>query len=145
MNKICSFCGHGQISYSEETQQELKDIIEALIIDGVDTFLLGGYGNFDFMAAHVVHDLKSQYPYIKSILVIPYLNREYNTKYYDDTEYPPIENVPMRYAIIKRNEWMVDKADVVIAYVKYDWGGAYKTYNYAKKKKKQIINIVKCI
>lgn len=141
MKKICSFCGHGGISYSIEVQEKVKDTIEALITDGVDTFLLGGYGNFDIMAARTVYNLKSKYPHIKSILVVPYLNRTYNTDYYDETEYPAIENVPMRFAIVKRNEWMVNKADVVIAYVEHDWGGAYKTYDYAIKKKKQLINI----
>ncbi|MGM9937187.1 MAG: SLOG family protein [Candidatus Ornithomonoglobus sp.] len=136
-----TFCGHGDYSYGDDIRNRLRETVEGLIKQGADTFLLGGYGSFDMMAAHIVYDLKQKYPYIRAILVIPYLNREYNTKYYDDTEYPPIENVPMRYAIIKRNEWMVDRADVVIAYVNHDWGGAYKTLEYANKKRKTIINL----
>ena len=59
-------------------------------------------------------------------------------KFYDDTIYPPLENVPKKYAIIRRNEWIVENADVVIACVKYSWGGAAKTSQYAKRKKKAI-------
>ena len=36
---------------------------------------------------------------------------------------------------------MIDKADVVIAYITHSWGGAAATYRYAKRKGKQIINI----
>ena len=34
-----------------------------------------------------------------------------------------------------------DEADLVIAYVTYSWGGAAKTLEYAKRKKKTIINL----
>ena len=36
---------------------------------------------------------------------------------------------------------MVDQADVVVAYVDHDWGGAAKTLERAVSKKKRIINI----
>jgi hypothetical protein len=35
---------------------------------------------------------------------------------------------------------MVESADVVIANVKYGWGGAAQTLEYAMKKKKKIYN-----
>ena len=75
--------------------------------------------------------------------MLPYLNREYNTDLYDDTTYPPLEEVPARFAISRRNEWMVDNADVVVAYVTHDWGGAATTLQYAKRKKKRIISVAK--
>ena len=37
---------------------------------------------------------------------------------------------------------MVNEADLVIAYVMYSLGGAAKTLEYAKRKKKAIINLV---
>ena len=36
---------------------------------------------------------------------------------------------------------MVDCADLVISYIDHDWGGAYKTYRYAKKKGKVVFNL----
>ena len=33
------------------------------------------------------------------------------------------ENVPPRYAIVRRNEWMVRESDVVISGVTHGWGG----------------------
>ena len=60
---------------------------------------------------------------------------------YDSVLYPEIENKPKRYAILYRNKYMVEKADYVIAYVSHNWGGAYSTYQYAKRKGKNIFNL----
>lgn len=67
------------------------------------------------------------------------LDRQYDTSLYDRTLYPALENVPRRFAILKRNEYMVDAADIVVAYVKYEWGGAAKALEYARRRKKQIM------
>jgi len=138
---VVSFCGHGEVGYSDEIREKLYSIIEDLIKQGADEFLLGGYGSFDLMAAHTVKALKEKYPHIESVLVVPYINRGFDKDLYDCSEYPPIENVPKRFAILKRNEWMVKNADVIVAYISHDWGGAAKTLSYARRKKKRIINI----
>ncbi|MCI8418964.1 MAG: hypothetical protein HFF79_00435 [Oscillospiraceae bacterium] len=48
-------------------------------------------------------------------------------------------DVPPRFAILRRNQWMVEAADVLISGVLYDWGGAAKTLDHARKKRKVII------
>ena len=58
---------------------------------------------------------------------------------YDETVYPPLESVPKRYAISRRNEWMVRESDIVVAYVIRGFGGAAKTLEFAQRKKKRII------
>ena len=136
-----TFCGHGKINYSDETKNRLKTEIEKAISKGETEFLLGGYGNFDLLAVRILKTLKSQYPQIKSTLVIPYIDRDYDTCLYDDSVYPPLENVPRKFAIFKRNEWTVDKANIIIAYVEHDCGGAARTLKYAVRKKKDIVNL----
>ena len=138
-----TFFGHGNISYDNEIKSKLKAEIEKAISKGETEFLLGGYGSFDLLAALTLKTLKSQYPQIKSTLVIPYIDRDYDTCLYDDSVYPPLENVPRKFAIVKRNEWTVDKADIIIAYVEHDWGGAARTLKYAVRKKKNIVNLAK--
>lgn len=54
--------------------------------------------------------------------------------------YPQLEGVPRRFAISKRNEFMVEHADIVVAYVTHDWGGAAKMLEFARRRKKEIIN-----
>lgn len=70
--------------------------------------------------------------------MLPYLNSSMMTVGYDETVYPPLESVPKRFAISRRNEWMVRESDIVVAYVTHSWGGAAKTLEYARRKKKQI-------
>ena len=63
---------------------------------------------------------------------------------YDETVYPPLESVPRRYAILRRNEWMIQRCDVLVAYVTHGWGGAARTLAYARKKKKTILAYGEC-
>ena len=73
-------------------------------------------------------------------MVLPYLNASRDALGYDGTIYPPLESSPPRFAISKRNQWMVDASDVVVAYVLQNWGGAAATLQYAKRKKKEILS-----
>ena len=135
-----AFCGHAQISQSEKIEKWLYDVTQKLIEQGATTFYLGGYGAFDSLAASVLREQKKQYPQIKLVLVLAYLNTGKNTSGYDSTVYPPLETVPRRFAISHRNRWMVEASDVVVAYVLHDWGGAATTLRCAKQKKKHIIS-----
>lgn len=59
-----------------------------------------------------------------------------------ETVFPEgLEMVPPRFAIVHRNRWMVHEADMVIAYVTHDWGGAAKMVVLAEKKGKKIVRI----
>lgn len=113
--------------------------IEALISNGATDFYLGGYGNFDTLAAKIVFSMKKRNPAIKSVLVIPYLDRNYDMSWYDGSVYPPLENVPKRYAISKRNEWMINQSDIVVAYIRHNFGGAAASVSYAKRRGKRVI------
>ena len=138
---IVTFCGHGDKYYDAQTEKKLLLCVEKLIKEGAKEFLLGGYGDFDHLAARTVKQLKGFYPHITSTLVIPYIHRTYDNTIYDGSVYPPIENVPNKYAISKRNEWMIQKSDVLVCYISHTHGGAYKTYEYCLRKKKRIINL----
>lgn len=134
-----TFCGHSQLEEPEKIKVWLKEIIEDLIKQGAKTFYIGGYGQFDVMAASVLYKMKKQHCNIEIILVLAYPDKKYDASIYDSSIYPPLENIPRRYAILKRNEYMIDISDIVISYVKYNYGGAYTTLKYARRKNKQII------
>ena len=137
-----TFCGHAQIENSEKVRDLLRSAVRNLIEEGCTEFLLGGYGAFDRMAASVLREMKKEYPQIVSVLVLPYPDHRDDFSQYDDTLYPPLENVPKRFAIVHRNRWMTDNADVLIAYVEHDWGGAAKTRSYAQKHGTRIVDLV---
>ncbi|MFI3255677.1 MAG: SLOG family protein [Eubacteriales bacterium] len=134
-----TFIGHRYVSESPLVQDWLENTVVSLINRGASEFLLGGYGSFDGLSAKVVKKLQATYPDIKSYLVIPYLDQDFNENLYDNSIYPPLETVPKRFAISKRNEWMVDEADVVVAYIKNYAGGSGRTMEYAERKKKEIL------
>lgn len=123
---IVTFCGHRDFVKTDTTEQILTALLERYAQENDELICYcGGCGNFDGFAAECVRQLN-----LERLGVMK--------KFYDDTIYPPLENVPKKYAIIRRNEWIVENADVVIACVKYSWGGATKTLQYAKRKKKAI-------
>ena len=136
---VVTFVGHREISEEPKVRRWLEETVSELIHTGADTFYLGGYGQFDRLAASVVWAEKARNPQICSYLVIPYPDRSYDTAQYDGTVYPPLESVPRRYAIAKRNEYMIQWSDVVVAYVRYPFGGAAATLRYAEQRKKRII------
>ena len=138
---IITFCGHSKLYNTDIIKDRLTRELRSLSAQGTHTFYLGGYGDFDLLAANVLHELKPEYPELESILILPYPDRQVDVSLYDGTIYPPLENVPKRFAISHRNRWMVDQADMVIAYVDHDWGGAEKTLAMAQKKKLPIINL----
>ena len=134
-----TFCGHSTVYPIEPVEAWLRETVASLILRGADKFYLGGYGVFDQMAAAAVWAQKTQHPYIASVLVLPYLDRKVISEHYDYTTYPPLESVPKRFAISRRNQWMVDNSDILVAFVTHDWGGAATTLKYAERKKKEII------
>lgn len=140
---VVTFCGHKQVENEDQVRQWLENAVDGLIQEGADVFYLGGYGGFDRMALSAVNKTKEAHPSVRAILVLPYLDRSMDLDAYDGSIYPPLEKVPRRYAISRRNRWMVDQADVVVAYVIHEWGGAATTLRYAEAKKKTIMRFPK--
>lgn len=144
MSKICAFFGHREIPAGLEPVL-YEQIRKAIIEDSITSFWVGGYGQFDSLAAHTVHKLKQEFPEIELLLVLAYLPGAGHTipSIYDGSMYPEgLELVPKRFAISKRNVWMAKNCDMVICYVKNSFGGAYESVRHAKEKGVQAINLV---
>ena len=141
---IVTFCGHAQFTGAKEYEKRILSFLEEKIGNQFAEMYFGGYGGFDWFVYECCKKYKEMHPNVSLIFVTPYLNIDnqlIQEKKYDSIIYPEIENKPKRYAITYRNEYMVEKADYVIAYVSHDWGGAYTTYRYAKKLGKEIFNL----
>ena len=143
----CTFSGHSEI-HNSNLVETIKNTAKELIIEhGVNEFWVGHYGDFDHYAAKAIRELKQEYD-IELVLVIPYLTKEieeYKEEYYRNfdaiimAEIP--EKTPKKLKIIKANQYMVNESGYLICYVKNSWGGAAKTLEYAKQKKKKIYNL----
>lgn len=146
---IVAFLGHRNLVKSKELYEEIKNaILSNTRNDETTKFYCGGYGNFDDLCASVCRSIKERLD-AEIVYVTPYISENeqkkidslIKLKLYDYSLYPPIEATPPKFAISKRNEWIVDKADLIIAYVSHNYGGAYRSLLYAKRKNKRIINL----
>lgn len=134
-----TFCGSSQLQNKDAVEPWLYELLKDLIRSGADEFYLGDYGAFDLLAARVVQSLKRDFPHIRGFLVLPYLNHRFLEELYDGSIYPELEGVPKPLAIVRRNEWMIQQADVVVCCVEYR-GRASKTMDIAIRKKKKIFS-----
>lgn len=133
-----SFCGHRELSERAAVEAWLAELLPRLIEQGAEEFLLGGYGAFDELAAAILIKLRAGGAPIRILLVAAYLDRAPRGDY-DEVIFPGIETVPPRLAIIRRNEWMVDSSDILAAYVSGSIGGAARTLEYARRRRKKVI------
>lgn len=147
MEKVCVFFGHRVIFDEEKVKAQLKRVVRELIEQGFSTFWLGGYGEFDALADKVTRELKQEFPYIQRVCVLAYLptNKEeyqYKSQFYDEMFYPEgVELGPKKFAITRRNKFMVENADVVVASVSAKIGGAATALKHAQKLNKKIITL----
>ena len=144
---IITFFGHSNYLSNAEEEKRLLELLEIVACDKQVDFYLGGYGEFDRFALKCATKYKQRHEQTKLIFITPYFGKwlserkDILEKCYDEIVYPEIEHVPQKFAIVKRNEWMVDQADCVFVYVKRHYGGAYKALLYAHKHKKPYVNL----
>jgi len=143
--KTCCFFGHKEI-YGEYNRllPLLIEKVEQLIQDGFGVFLFGGYGQFDSMCHDGVRTLKTTHD-IKTVYVQAYYkphdsDMEYLQTKYDEIIFPEI-SVPRKFAISRRNQIMVDMSDLCIFHVTRNYGGAYQTLQYARRKGRKVLQI----
>ncbi len=141
----CTFFGHRDSPNSVKTS--LYAAIEQLICNQcVDTFCVGTQGSFDRMVYAALVELRQRYSHINVYWVLAYMPRlsdiAQDRSVLGDTILPEgIEKVHPRYAIVHRNNWMIDHSNNVIAYITHTFGGAYQAVERAKKKGKIIFAV----
>ena len=136
---VCTFFGHREC-YDLDADL-LRSEIENMIGDGVDTFYVGNQGRFDAIAYRCLRELRAAYPHIHVSVVLAYLP-DVSSPLWDmtDTIYPEIEGHP-KFAIERRNRWMIGQSDRCLCYVNRTWGGAYKFAKLAKHRGLTVINL----
>ncbi len=152
--RTCCFTGHRELSKTEEKQilAPLSDKIQQMITKGVTVFRNGGALGFDTIAALTVLSLKQKHPEIKLYIDAPHKHQSSKWSVYDKNLYEYILEradcvtyVSESYqngCMQKRNRYMVDNSDFVIAYVKRPSGGSYYTACYAESIDKEVVYLV---
>lgn len=143
---IVAFCGHAKYVGNFLDEKKVLEFLEKRVGDTPCEFYLGEYGGFDRFSYHCAKVFKETHSNARLIFVTPYLDgvQKHSApqkERFDMIIYPEIENAPPRYAIDHRNRWIADCADIIVAYITHEYGGAYAMYRRAKQKHKEIYNI----
>ncbi len=138
---LCTFIGARDTPFT--LREHIKKAVVNLIFKGVYEFCVGNNGNFDHMVQSVLFELRSEYN-IKFDIVLSYIDEVALIGNQAFTIYPEeLANVPKRFAISKRNDYLLKKSNIVICYVNNTYSNSYKFTQKALKKGYTVINLSK--
>jgi hypothetical protein len=136
----CFFIGHRTVPTA--VREKLDREIERHIMEyGVDTFLVGRYGEFDGMVVAALAAAKQHHPSVTLLLCTAYLPTECKVavpKGFDGIYFPEgQELVPRRVAISRLNQTLIKQTEYLIAYVQYISSGSYRALEFAKTQERE--------
>ena len=138
---ICAFFGHREVT------DDVKRAVERKILDFIQNyndieFYVGNSGAFDRITQGVMFDIKKQGIRINFSVVLAYANETPAFGFDTETIFPwELDNVLPRFAMSKRNDWILNRVDFVIVYVTKKFSNSYKIMQKAIKKGLTVINI----
>lgn len=138
----CAFFGQKRFDYSPYSQKIESVIAELIVEHGVRDFFVSGDSPFDYMCANIIQSFKSKYPDIVVTLIANrFPDRYFNMhKYIDDAVYSYDTPEIPEFADDYITKQMTDMADIIVSGLEKN--SETQAYNYAKKCKKKIINIL---
>lgn len=147
----CCFIGHKHLTITPILRETIKnEVIDLITKKGVIRFLFGSKSYFNTLCYSIVSELQKSFPHIRRIYVrADYVEIEghyesYLLSRYEETYYPKSAIGSTRLAYVKRNQDMIDNSLYCVFYYdsSYTLGkGTKVAFEYAKKKKRNIINI----
>lgn len=146
----CAFTGHRRMRDDLDMQLLEKSIRYLIEECGVNVFYNGMARGFDLIAARTVIELKKTYR-VRLIACIPCKGQERSYSAAEQAEYADIlENcdevriLSEQYyggCMLRRDRYMVENADVILAYLREESGGTFYTVSYARQKEKHLMII----
>ena len=159
--KTCAFTGYRPSKmpwgYNEsdarcaEFRFRLREALEYLIGQGYTDFMSGGALGFDQMAARIVLSLREKYPWVRLIMVIPFdgqadkWSQEQRGRWLEIIEASDkVIHISHSYdkgVFFKRNHYLVENADLLLAAFDGQPGGTAGTVAYAKRHGVRVVRI----
>lgn len=140
--KTCFLFGHADCP--EDIMPKLEQMIETCYTNnGICHYYVGNRGRFDRLAVAAVKRVKQRHEDVKLFLLLAYHPAERPVKLshgFDGSYYPPLEQIPRQYAIVRANQYMIDASDYVICYVNHT-GNTRNLLEYAQKRNVAIQNL----
>lgn len=152
--KTACFTGHRKMEEPiSEIEHRVTVAVEGLIQNGYRYFGAGGARGFDALASQVVLKLKTTYPQIHLILVLPFDEQYSHEKNWTESEVAQYHRLKERASKVvvlaaeyssgiyyRRNRHLVDHSSVCVAYMRRTNSGISHTVNYARAKGPEIVN-----
>ncbi len=149
----CCFTGHRIIPQSVQNQlvKDLRSTLRIFAEGGITEYICGGALGFDTLAAKEVLRLKTEFPHIQLTLVLPCRDQAARWTEKQKETYTSILNRADKIECLfenyvagcmhMRNRFMVDHADVCVAYYSGKPGGTAYTVRYAREKGIRVVFI----
>ena len=137
---ICIFFGH------RDAQSSIKKLLEETIIDlineGVNDFYVGNNGNYDYAVQLVLSDISKNNCKVRLTILLSRPDEKAIFAEQAYTMFPDgLENVPPRFAISKRNDLLLKRANIVVGYARNPFSNSYKMIEKAKRMGLRVINL----
>lgn len=137
-----TFIGHRNARIPPEWEARLAAELRAVIRQDTFQFYVGTEGSFDRAIHRILEDLARQNDHVYFTVVLSSAANRKHLPPHADTLIPAgIESVPPRQRIIKRDEWMIRRSQIVIACVENTMSNAHSFMEYARKHGKIVMNI----
>ncbi len=168
MDKVCAFLGNDYEHLATPKlikERVKKEILKVIQAEDVDTFLVGEKGQYEKDAYDAVLEVREEHPELsfEILLVIAYMSElhphhkktkdiieyeddgrntfGYERRAFDDYLYPPkAEFGYKRWGIVHRNNYIVDNANIIIAF-NATQGRAFNFCQKARRKGVKIIEL----
>lgn len=144
---IIALTGH-RVLGTNFSRGKLEEALRRLIGEGAETFYCGMALGFDSLCCEMLLRLREEFP-LKIVACIPCADQASRYSPRAKAKYEALlaacdEKIVLheRYengCMFERNRCMVDRCDVLLAYLENERGGTYYTVNYAKKRGKRIV------
>ena len=168
MSRVCCFTGYRPHRFAfspdglrpEQVQAAIGEQIRHLYDEGYRTFISGMSTGVDMWAAAEVMALRESHPDVELIAAVPFAGQESHWPQPLQKEYRRILDGAQQVEVLfdataaeenaaecykKRNRWMVDRADTVLAVCEIDVAdsrtGTAATVRYARRLQKRILYI----
>ena len=153
----CSFTGHRIIPHAHLTPltEKLREVVAIAYRNGTRDFFTGGAMGFDRLAASIVLEMKQNHPDVRLHLVLPCEGQEEKWSPDEQEAYrkeraaaDTVEVLSPYYyegCMKVRNQALIDRADMCVAYVTNPRSGAGQTLRMAQKYNVSCVNLADLI
>lgn len=142
-----AFIGQNKIRAQLPLMKRIEDVLREKLHDKeLVEFYAGRDSDFDFVAALAAKGVQKESANLNSRIVLlqpyPKKNDSDYDRLYDEFQYLANDKSQSKPTVTERNQWMVDRANLLVTYVKPNRkSGALTTLQYAEKKSVEIINL----